>query len=816
MFKLSARSRLFKPHDIALAVLLAGCVPTVLMAFISYSILKSTLESKIVTDRGTLVQSLARLVNAELTRTGETMEYYQALPLTQRMVLRPFGDPGVQDWLAEIFYSHPRIDGMFVTDAAGKLIASIPATAEGIGRNFPSEEWLKGAQETSGAYVSTVTPRVQDGRLCAVIATAVRTHTGETIGYIGATILVERIGRRLAAMNFGEGSVVQVIDQNGVPLFDKNLQPNTGTRAADMRLLKLVHDNKDKHTVLGEDIVTFEPVEGVPWTAILEQPSAIAYRPVRDLVEKTTLNAAWLVAFSALAAWLMSRFYRQGLVANERIARETFFKETILANMPIGIALVDPATKQFLQTNGKFIEMAREFGGAPAERAIESLADVRLIGIEEVFEKVASSGVPFEARELRVTAPGGGVHFLTVNLLRLQDAERRTHGILFLLADQTADITIRKELIAANTAKDQFLALLSHELRNPLSPVITMVHELEKLAGEDARYRGPLEIIRRNVELEARLIDDLLDITRIAHGKLQLTPEIINAHRAIHRALEICQKDIHSKDLAVIVDLQADEHHVKADPARFQQVLWNLIKNAVKFTEKGSITIRSKNTERRRLVVEVIDTGIGMEPERIGKIFNAFEQGESSITRRFGGLGLGLAISKAMIEAHGGKLTAHSEGKGCGSRFCVELDTVDAPTTADEDSTKTPTLAGVSLQHKILLVDDHEDTCLGMKLLLERRGYRVKIAHSVQGGFDLASREKFNLVISDLGLPDGSGFDLLEKLRAAGNSIPAVALSGFGMESDIEHSRTAGFSEHLIKPVNIERLDAILKKMFPG
>ena len=493
--KLSAPGRLFKPHDIALAVLLAGCVPTILMAFISYSILRGTLESRIITDRATLVQSLARLVNAELTRTGETMEYYQTLPLTQRMVLRPFGDAGVQDWLAEVFYSHPRIDGMFLTDAAGKLIASIPASLETNGKDFVSDQWLRGALDQPGAYVSTVLPRVQDGRLCAVVATVVRTRTGETVGFIGATILVERIGRRLAAMDYGEGSVVQVIDQNGVPLFDKNLQPNNATRAADVALLKTVRDGKSKHTTtLGDNIVSFEPIDGTPWTAVLKQPSAVAYKPVRDLVTKTALNATWLIAFSGLAAWLMSRFYKQGLAANERIAQETFFKETILANMPIGIALVDPTTKNFLQTNGKFIEMAREFGGAhmAVENDVLSLADVRLIGVEEVFEKVASSGIPFEAREQRVTGPDGGTHFLTLNLMRLQDADQRTHGILFLIADQTADITIRKELIAANTAKDQFLALLSHELRNPLSPVITMVHELEKVAGENPLYRGPL------------------------------------------------------------------------------------------------------------------------------------------------------------------------------------------------------------------------------------------------------------------------------------------------------------------------------------
>ena len=370
------------------------------------------------------------------------------------------------------------------------------------------------------------------------------------------------------------------------------------------------------------------------------------------------------------------------------------------------------------------------------------------------------------------------------------------------------------ELIAANAAKDQFLALLSHELRNPLSPVITMVSELDKMT-DTPQARNALEIIRRNVELEARLIDDLLDITRISHGKLQLTPETINAHRAIYRALEICQREIDAKHLEVRLELTASYFHLKADPARFQQVLWNLIKNAVKFTERGSIVIRSYNRGSGRMVIEVIDTGIGIAPERLGRIFRPFEQGESSITRRFGGLGLGLAISKAMIDAHEGTLQVRSSGTGQGATFSVELATVDAPTETEEVS-RTPTLTGASLQHKILLVDDHVDTCVGMKMILERRGYRVKTAHDVAGALEIAQDYQFDLLISDLGLPDRTGFELMKELRRLrGDSIRSVALSGFGMESDIERSHEAGFDEHMIKPVNLERLGEILRRAFP-
>jgi len=807
----------FKPLDVAVALFLAGCVPTILMAIISYSILRGTLESSIVRDRHTLVLSLARLVNAETSRPGEMLEYYQNTPLVQEMVHSQAGDPNVQKWLADAFYSHPRVDGMFLTDAEGKLIGSIPPVGpEALGKDFSTDVWLADTRRRDGYFVSPVHLRIPDNRLCSSIVAPVRAKNGEVMGYIGANILVERVGRRLASLDFGEQAVVQVIDQTGRPLFDPSLMPNVSTRTEDPELLRKLEQTTDEHFHWHDDLVTFQKIEGARWIALLRQPIEVAYRPVRNLVEKTAIIAAWLVALYAVGSWLLSWLYRNHLLASERIARETSFSQTILAHMPIGIALLDADTRKVLEANEKFLEMAREFGGGPPGCAAEDLrlSDLPNLGIDEAVERVTASGRPFQTREQTVQDETGRKHFLSVNLMRLQDTEQRTHGVLLLMEDATHDVETRRDLIAANTAKDQFLALLSHELRNPLSPVITMVAELEKMM-DSPDARNALEIIRRNVELEARLIDDLLDITRIAHGKLQLTPEPIDAHGAIHRALEICQREIDGKHLDVRLDLAATAYYVKADPARFQQVLWNLIKNAVKFTPRGLITIRSNNDGAGRLIVEVSDTGIGIAQERLARIFKPFEQGESSITRRFGGLGLGLAISKAMIEAHGGVLKVRSAGIDQGSTFCVELNTIDAP-TAVEELPRTPTIAAGSLQHKILLVDDHEDTCTGMRMILERRGYRVKTAHDVKSALEMANNYPFELLISDLGLPDGTGFDLMKELRRLrGDTVRGVALSGFGMESDIERSMEAGFEVHLIKPVNLERLSEILRQVFP-
>ncbi|MDP9292247.1 MAG: ATP-binding protein [Verrucomicrobiota bacterium] len=811
MLKFITRRR-FKPLDIAIAMLFAGWIPSILMGVVSHGILKRELESKILVDRNTLVKTLSQLIGYDLVSCGDVLSYYQTLPSTQAMLLRRAGDPGVQAWLAESYYSHPRLDGMFLTDPDGRLTASIPLAPELIGQDYSSRQWLTGAQHTRGYYVSPVHPRPNDQRSVAAIVAPVRSRTGELVGYLGSTLLVERIGKRLSSFDVGEQSVAQVIDQNGYPLFDRSFHPNKEPRPANHdEMLKTLRENKNGHFTFRENLYTFNPIEGTNWTAVLTQPVAVAYKPVRELLSKTVILAGWLIVLTAVVAYVMSRLYGRQIEADAHMARERLFQERILANMPLGIALIDPQTKRFLHTNQSFISLAKRFAGLAADGDMTKVRfnDVHF-GIEKEFGRVVEFGVPFEAREQPVSAGNGDPHFFTINLLRLQDVHQTTQGILLLVEDNTGEVLMRQKLIAANTAKDQFLALLSHELRNPLSPVITMVAELEQKIGRSPDAHRALEIIRRNVELEARLIDDLLDVTRIANSKLQLTFEIVDAHQLIHRALEISHSDIEAKKLALSVDLAASKHIVRADPARLQQIFWNLVKNSVKFTEQGELTIRSRN-EGDRLVVEVEDTGIGIPADRLDKIFRVFEQGESWVTRRFGGLGLGLAISKAMAEAHGGTLSARSDGDGKGAVFTFEMATVEE-IVPDETKATAPDQHDAH-RRKILLVDDHEDTCHGMRLLLERRGYHVSVANNVAGALDLAKNNGFELLISDLGLPDGTGFDLIKQLRET-HDIRGIALSGFGMESDVQKSREAGFSEHLIKPVNVDRLDSILGSIF--
>src|SRR5881396_842714 len=809
----------FERSKIIIPILLAGWIPSILTLIVSYTILRDTLESRILRDRQTLIQLVGHLVGHDLSRSSGIINYYQTLPEVAKILSAPNPTPAPQAWLSSAFYSHPNIDGMFFTAPDGTLIASIPTAPEMIGKDFGASHWREQAAASDEAVVSPVHPRLSDKRLVTDIVAAVRTPDRTILGYIGDSVLVERIGRRLSTIEFSDRFLFEVLDQNGVALFANDFKPNPSvTSPGGGVLIKEIRQNKAGHFEEHGNLYSFSPIENTGWVAVVEQPKALAYKPVHDLLGRMTLLTAWLVVLTAVFAWLGSRFYQRQLESKQRLEREVIFNEKMLANMPGGIALVDPVSRKFLHANDSFARMAERFGDVPPGRDItEIVCDDVKIAPPGAIERVLNFGTPFQLIEQPLKDKTGVTHFLDVNLLRLQGAKETVQGVLYLVEDKTRDVTLRQELIAANAAKDQFLAQLSHELRSPLSPVIAMVGELEAELSDSRPVREALEVVRRNVELEARLIDDLLDVTRIAKGKLQLSFEPICVHQILQRAYEICREEIAAKNLEAEFHLRATQTHVEGDPARLQQVFWNLIKNSVKFTpEKGRITIETVNPAPDKIEVRIIDTGIGIEPEQIDKIFNAFEQGQVEITRRFGGLGLGLAISKALIDAHGGKIRVESPGRDQGATFSLKLNTVVTPAGADGDRKDLP--AGperelaVARHRRVLLVDDHHDTCIGMKRMLERRGYEITVAHSADQAVEKVRTQDFDLLISDIGLPDRSGYELMREVRLNRN-LPGIALSGFGTEQDVSQARAAGFSEHLTKPINFERLEKTIQNL---
>jgi signal transduction histidine kinase/response regulator RpfG family c-di-GMP phosphodiesterase len=366
--------------------------------------------------------------------------------------------------------------------------------------------------------------------------------------------------------------------------------------------------------------------------------------------------------------------------------------------------------------------------------------------------------------------------------------------------------TARTEAERANLAKDRFLAMLSHELRTPLTPILSSAMALEDEEGLRPDIRASLQMIRRNVELEGRLIDDLLDLTRISKGKVQLSRENVDGHELLRSALDICRDGVDAKKLALTVDLAAENVWLEADPARLQQIFWNLIKNAIKFTPAaGTITISTWNDSADHFCVRVEDSGVGIDAESLPKIFKAFEQGERA---HLGGLGLGLAITKSLVETHHGCIVAESAGKDQGARFTVLLLTTQQKVGGHASTA--PVRARDRQSLRILLVEDHEDTNRSLTKLLRRRGYEVEAAMSVRSALDLAAGGHFDVLVSDIGLPDGSGIDLMQALDTGRPSL-GIALTGFGMEEDVQRTQEVGFQHHLVKPVDLNKLDALIQ-----
>jgi signal transduction histidine kinase len=377
------------------------------------------------------------------------------------------------------------------------------------------------------------------------------------------------------------------------------------------------------------------------------------------------------------------------------------------------------------------------------------------------------------------------------------------------------------ELIRANRAKDDFLATLSHELRTPLNPVLLLASESANDAELPEAIRANFSTIAKNVELEARLIDDLLDLTRITRGKLLLDMRTLDLCDVLRDAIAIVQADADKKQIGLTRDFGTGQHTVLGDAVRLQQIFWNILKNAVKFTpDGGKIVIETRAfAESGKITVKIIDTGVGLTAGEIRHIFNAFSQGEHARTNgslRFGGLGLGLTISRMLVELHAGIIQASSVGRNQGATFVIELPFAKAEKENEKRALLERSAASNSQTARkkksggrILLVEDHEPTLMALTQLLTRRNYKVMAATSVAEALALVQREKFDLVVSDIGLPDGDGYALMAELRDK-FGLKGIALSGYGMEQDVAKGQDAGFVAHLIKPVRVEALEKTL------
>jgi PAS domain S-box-containing protein len=374
----------------------------------------------------------------------------------------------------------------------------------------------------------------------------------------------------------------------------------------------------------------------------------------------------------------------------------------------------------------------------------------------------------------------------------------------------------REQAETANRIKDEFLAVLSHELRSPLNPILGWSKLLQTRKFNETKTAEALAIIERNARLQAQLIEDLLDVSRILRGKLTLTTSPVNLVTPISAAIETVRLASEAKAISLKFDLQPSDRPVLqaiviGDPARLQQILWNLLANAVKFTpEGGHVEIRLVCTGSHAQI-RVSDTGQGISADFLPYVFDYFRQADSATTRRFGGLGLGLAIVRQLVELHGGTILADSPGEGQGATFTVSLPLAQTHVSQKHLHSSlpvTPSLAGL----QILIVDDDPDSREFVAFVVEQEGATVTQATSAAEALELLRQTKFAVLLSDVGMPEMDGYMLLRHLRSQDAQIPAIALTAYAGEVDQQQALAAGFQLHLSKPVEPDELiNAILK-----
>jgi signal transduction histidine kinase/ActR/RegA family two-component response regulator len=485
------------------------------------------------------------------------------------------------------------------------------------------------------------------------------------------------------------------------------------------------------------------------------------------------------------------------------------------------IVVVNPAAKRLLNRpdleflGAEAADIFRDWGelGGRLERIgehDESVFEIERPGPAQDYAIYSASLSRLEGQSDYASA-GWVLVLRDVTDLRRAERER-----LSMISEQSA----RAEAEAANQAKDRFLATLSHELRTPLTPVLVTVTAMLDDRSTPGFFRPVLEMIRRNIDLEARLIEDLVDLTRIKRGQLDLRRESLDAHEQIDRALGICASDIQTANLTIVKQLDAEAHFIDADPGRFQQVLWNLFQSAIKFRPQGrSVTIRSLNrcdskneSDTNWLVVEIIEVGLEIDPGPLPQISTPFVPGGPVNGRKASGLGLGLSVSSSIIEEHGGRLSASFEEGERGVALSLELPTVGSPIIDDTPLPTTPGSFSEDRPLRILLVEDNKDILGYLSAMLGKRGHMVYPAHNVASALRLSAEIEIELLISDIELPDGSGLDLLSRLRVQ-RPVAGIALSGFGSAEDIENSLSVGFAEHLTKPIDFRRLEEVIQQV---
>ena len=491
----------------------------------------------------------------------------------------------------------------------------------------------------------------------------------------------------------------------------------------------------------------------------------------------------------------------------------------VFENAPVGIAILRGPEHLFEFANASYSTLVedRRVVGKTIRQAFPDLAGQ---GVYEMLDEVFTTGKPFitRSRRLLLVRQDDGTReerFFDWVYQPMRDDHGAVDGVVVVVFEVTELASARREAEAANRAKDEFMAILGHELRNPLAPILTAVN-LMRLRGDTALDRER-SVIERQAQHLVRLVDDLLDVSRITTGKVELKKEPVELAEVIAKALEMASPLLEQRTHRLTVNVPARGLVVDGDPGRLAQVFSNLLTNAAKYTEPGGTVTVAAAREDARIAIRVRDTGIGISGEMLPRIFDLFAQERQALDRAHGGLGLGLSIVKSLVTLHGGQVQASSEGHGRGSEFVVLL---PAPHTAANNTTATagPGLAPAkvpSVQPRILVVDDNVDAAELLADYLALMGYATRIAHDGPSALMLAAEFKPEVALLDIGLPAMDGYELAGLLRGLPDlsRVCLVAVTGYGQETDRRAAEQSGFNAHLVKPVDLERLRSLMQDM---
>jgi DNA-binding response OmpR family regulator/nitrogen-specific signal transduction histidine kinase len=503
------------------------------------------------------------------------------------------------------------------------------------------------------------------------------------------------------------------------------------------------------------------------------------------------------------------------------IAPERLGIHDVFAHAPIPLIMLHGEDLVVEMANSASIAGSRSDRNMLGVPLLELAPELAGQAVPDLLREVMRSGVPYTEQELMVKLQSGDrlvETYWNVIFAPLRAAARNDRRVIAIYTEVTEQVEARKKLEAltieletASRTKDEFLAMLGHELRNPLSPILTAL-ELMRLRGHYSREQ---DIIERQISHLTRLVDDLLDVSRITRGKVELKKRRIEIAEIVARSIEVASPLLEQRAHRLEIELPRRGLAVDADVDRLAQVFANLLTNAAKYSDHGSRIVVAAERGDGVIRVRVRDFGIGIAPDMIGKVFGLFVQESQSLDRSRGGLGLGLAIAKNLVEMHKGTVAAFSEGPATGTEMVVELPAAygDAP---ESEAGSDPDASEYASRKRILVVDDNDDAATMLKFAFEELGYVVEIANDGPSALRIAKSFRPDVALLDIGLPVMDGYELAGRLleqRDPARALHLVAVTGYGQEADLRKSAKAGFEDHLVKPVDLRKLERVVKEL---